>query len=189
MVFSLVFVTFFDTTGTLISLGKQCGFLDENGQAVGIEKAFLSDAIGGVVGSMCGTSTVSAYVESATGIGNGGRTGLTAIVTGICFIIAIFLSPIVLSLFTSSVTASALVIVGILMIGQLREVRWESSVISVSVFLTILMMILTCSISLGIAWGFVTYAIAKIATGKFDEISPSVWILAIIFMFYLFFGL
>lgn len=123
IVFSLLFVTFFDTTDTLISLGRQCGFIDEDGKAVGIEKAFLSDAVGGIIGSICGTSTVTAYVESATGIGMGAKTGLAAIVTGLLFILSIFFSPIVLSLFTSSVTAAALVIVGILMMAQLKEVQ------------------------------------------------------------------
>ena len=189
MVFSLVFVTFFDTTGTLISLGRQCGFIDEDGQAVGIEKAFLSDALGGVIGSICGTSTVTAYVESATGIGLGGKTGLAAIVTGILFILSIFFAPIVLSLFTAPVTAAALVIVGVLMMGQLSEINWKSSVVVASVFMTIVMMILTYSISLGIAWGFVTYAVAKIATGKFKEMSWGIWVLAIVFIIYLFFGL
>ena len=189
IVFSLLFVTFFDTTGTLISLGRQCGFIDEDGKAVGIEKAFLSDAVGGIIGSICGTSTVTAYVESATGIGMGAKTGLAAIVTGLLFILSIFFSPIVLSLFTSSVTAAALVIVGILMMAQLKEVQWDKVVIAASVFMTIIMMILSYSISLGIAWGFVTYAIATIATGKFKEMSWGIYVLVIVFAFYLFFGL
>ena len=189
IVFSLLFVTFFDTTGTLISLGRQCGFIDEDGKAVGIEKAFMSDAVGGIIGSICGTSTVTAYVESATGIGMGAKTGLAAIVTGLLFILSIFFSPIVLSLFTSSVTAAALVIVGILMMAQLKEVQWDNVVIAASVFMTIIMMILSYSISLGIAWGFVTYAIATIATGKFKEMSWGIYVLVIVFAFYLFFGL
>ena len=189
IVFSLVFVTFFDTTGTLISLGRQCGFIDENGQAQGIEKAFLSDAVGGIIGSICGTSTVTAYVESATGIGLGARTGLAAVVTGILFILSIFFAPLVLSLFTSSVTAAALVIVGILMMEQLKEVNWNNLVVAASVFMTIIMMILSYSISLGIAWGFVTYAVATIATGKYREMSWGIWVLGIVFILYLFFGL
>ena len=188
MIFSLVFVTFFDTTGTLISLGRQCGFIDENGQAVGIEKAFLSDAVGGIVGSICGTSTVTAYVESATGIGLGGKTGLTAIVTGILFILSIFFAPIVLSLFTSPVTAAALVIVGILMVVQLKDIEWDNLVVASSAFMTIIMMLLTYSISLGIAWGFVTYAITSLAAKK-DKLNWGMWVLFIIFLIYLFFGL
>ena len=152
MLFSLVFVTFFDTTGTLMALGRQCGFIDEEGQAVGIENAFLADAVGGIVGAIFGTSTVTAYVESATGIGLGGKTGLTAIVTGILFFLSIFFTPLILGLFTSPVTCAALVIVGILMIVQLKEIEWDSLVIAASVFMTIIMMILTYFISLGIAW-------------------------------------
>ena len=189
MLFSLVFVTFFDTTGTLMSLGRQCGFIDEEGQAVGIEKAFLADAVGGIVGAVFGTSTVTAYVESAAGIGNGGKTGLTAIITGILFILSIFFAPLVLGLFTAPVTCAALVIVGILMIVQLKEVQWDSMVVAASVFMTIIMMILTYSISLGIAWGFVIYAIASLASGKAKELGWGIWVLVIVFLIYLFFGL
>ena len=189
MLFSLVFVTFFDTTGTLMALGRQCGFIDEEGQAVGIENAFLADAVGGIVGAIFGTSTVTEYVESATGIGLGGKTGLTAIVTGILFILSIFFTPLILGLFTSPVTCAALVIVGILMIVQLKEIQWDSLVVAASVFMTIIMMILTYSISLGIAWGFVVYAIASLASGKSKELSWGIWLMVIVFIIYLFFGL
>ena len=188
MLFSLVFVTFFDTTGTLMALGRQCGFIDEQGQAVGIENAFLSDAIAGIIGAVFGTSTVTAYVESAAGIGLGGKTGLTAIVTGILFILSIFFTPLILALFTSPVTCAALVIVGILMVVQLKEVEWNSLVVAASVFMTIIMMLLTYSISLGIAWGFVVYAIASLASQK-EKLSWGMWILVIVFIIYLFFGL
>ncbi len=189
MLFSLVFVTFFDTTGTLMALGRQCGFIDEEGQAVGIENAFLVDAVSGIIGAVVGTSTVTAYVESAAGIGNGGTTGLTAIVTGILFILSIFFAPLVLSLFTSPVTCAALVIVGILMIGQLKEVEWDNLIVAASVFMTIVMMILTYSISLGIAWGFVVYAVASLASGKAKELGWGIWLMVIVFIIYLFFGL
>lgn len=188
MLFSLVFVTFFDTTGTLMALGRQCGFIDEDGQAVGIENAFLADAIGGIVGAVFGTSTVTAYVESAAGIGLGDKTGLTAIVTGILFFLSIFFTPLILTLFTSPVTCAALVIVGILMIVQLKEVQWDSLVVASSVFMTIIMMLLTYSISLGIAWGFVVYAITSIASQE-DKLSWSMWVLVIVLVIYLFFGL
>ena len=189
MLFSLVFVTFFDTTGTLMALGRQCGFIDEEGQAVGIQNAFLADAVGGIVGAIFGTSTVTAYVESATGIGLGGKTGLTAIVTGILFILSIFFAPLVLSLFTSPVTCAALVIVGILMIAQLQEVEWGNLIVAASVFMTIIMMILTYSISLGIAWGFVIYAVASLASGKAKELGLGIWLMVVVFVIYLFFGL
>ena len=189
MVFSLLFVTFFDATGTLMSLGKQCGFIDEKGQSMGIEKAFLSDAIGGIIGSVCGTSTVTAFVESATGVGMGAKTGLSAVVTGILFLLSIFVAPLILALFTPSVTAAALVIVGFLMMAQLGSVNWANSVISASVFMTIIMMILSYSISIGIAWGFIAYFVGSIAEGKFKEMGWGMYALMIVFLVYLFFGL
>ena len=189
MVFSLLFVTFFDATGTLMSLGKQCGFIDEKGQSMGIEKAFLSDAIGGIIGSVCGTSTVTAFVESATGIGMGAKTGLAAIVTGILFLLSVFIAPLILSLFTPSVTAAALVIVGFLMMAQLDDVHWGNQVIAASVFMTIIMMILSYSISLGIAWGFLAYFVGSIAEGRYKEIGWEMYVLVIVFLVYLFFGL
>lgn len=189
MVFSLLFVTFFDATGTLMSLGKQCGFIDEKGQSMGIEKAFLSDAIGGIIGSVCGTSTVTAFVESATAVGMGAKTGLSAVVTGILFLLSIFIAPLILALFTPSVTAAALVIVGFLMMAQLGSVDWANSVISASVFMTIIMMILSYSISIGIAWGFIAYFVGSIAEGKFKEMGWGMYVLMIVFLVYLFFGL
>lgn len=189
IVFSLLFVTFFDATGTLMTIGKECGFVDEEGNANGIEKAFLSDAVGGIVGSIFGSSTVTAYVESATGVGIGGRTGLAAVVTGILFLLSVFISPLLLSLFTSSVTAPALIAVGVLMIGQLKEVNWQSNVVSASVSITVIMMVLSYSISIGIAWGFLTYVLGTIAQGKYRKMGIGIWILAIIFLVYLFFGL
>ena len=189
ILFSLLFVTFFDTTGTLIPLAKECGYVKEDGTTEGINNAFISDALGGIVGAIFGSSTVTAYVESATGIGLGGRTGVTAIVTGILFILSVFLAPTVLSLFTSSVTTAALVTVGILMFVQIKDIEWDNLAIVAAVFMTIIMMVLSYSISLGIAFGFITYTIVAIATGKYKELNPLIWILFIVFLIYLFFGL
>nr|WP_294998996.1 NCS2 family permease [uncultured Methanobrevibacter sp.] len=189
ILFSLLFVTFFDTTGTLIPLAKECGYENEDGTTEGINRAFISDALGGIVGAIFGSSTVTAYVESATGIGLGGRTGITAIVTGILFILSVFISPTVLALFTSSVTSAALVIVGILMFVQIKEIQWDEMAIVASVFMTILMMLLTYSISLGIAFGFCTYVITRVASGKYKELNPLVWVLFVVFILYLIFGI
>ena len=189
ILFSLLFVTFFDTTGTLIPLAKECGYVNEDGTTEGINRAFISDALGGIVGAIFGSSTVTAYVESATGIGLGGRTGITAIVTGILFILSVFFAPTVLSLFTSSVTAAALITVGILMFVQIKDIDWDNISIVSAVFMTIIMMILSYSISLGIAFGFITYTIVSIASGKYKELNPLVWVLFIVFLIYLFFGL
>jgi AGZA family xanthine/uracil permease-like MFS transporter len=189
ILFSLLFITFFDTTGTLIPLAKQCGFVDEEGKADGIEKAFIGDALGGIIGAIFGTATLSAYVESGTGIGLGGRTGLTAIVTGICFLLSLFFAPLVLSLFTTPVTTSALVIVGILMMMEIKDIQWDNFIVISSAFMTIIMMLLTYSISLGIAWGFLVYAITSLATGNTEDFNWITWIMVIVFAAYIFFGL
>ena len=120
-------------------------------------------------------------MESATGIELGGRTGLTAIFIGIFFLLSLVFAPTVLSLFTSSVTAAALVIVGILMASQLKEVEWNNMIMASSVFMTTIMMILTYSITIGISWGFITYAVASIACGKTKEFKPITWLLIIVF--------
>lgn len=189
ILFSMLFVTFLDTTGTLIPIAKECGYVNEDGTIEGIKKAFTSDAIGGIVGAVFGSSTVTAYVESAIGIGLGGRTGLTAIVTGILFILSVFFAPLVLALFTPSVTSAALLLVGVLMFVQIRDINWDNLAIVSSVFMTIIMMILSYSISLGIAFGFITYTIVHVASGKYREIKPLVWVLFVVFLIYLFFGL
>ena len=189
MLFSLVFVCFFDTTGTLLGIAKQAGYIDEDGEIEGIEKAFLVDALSGLIGSIFGTSTLTAYVESAAGVGVGGRTGLAAVVTGILFLLSIFFAPTILALFTPAVTSAAVVMVGVLMIMQLKDVQLDNLVVASSVFMTIIMMVLTYSISIGIAWGFVTYTVATIATGKYKELSWGIWVLAILFFLYLLFGL
>ena len=171
MLFSLVFVCFFDTTGTLLGIAKQAGYIDEDGEIEGVEKAFLVDALSGVIGSIFGTSTLTAYVESAAGVGSGGRTGLAAVVTGILFLLSVFFPHTILALFTPAVTSVAIVMVGVLMIMQLKDVQLDNMVVASSVFMTIIMMVLTYSISLGIAWGFVTYTVATIATGRYKELS------------------
>lgn len=189
IVFSIVFITLFDSIGTIIPLGRECGLVDENNSMQGVEKAFLSVSLAGIIGSIFGTSTLVAYLENAVGIGLGGRTGLTAIIVGIFFFLSLFFSNLILSLFTPSVTASALVIVGILMIVQLKDINWNDKIIAASVFMTVLMMVLSFSISIGIAWGFITYAISSLAAGKYEGLSRGIWILAFVFICYLLFGL
>ena len=183
-IFSLLFVDFFDTAGTLVAVGGKVGLINEKGELENAEKALLADSIGTVAGAMLGTSTVTSFVESSSGVGVGGRTGLTAITTGICFLISILFAPIILSLVTNAVTAPALVVVGIMMAQQLKGIDWDDMVIAASAFVTVIMMVLTYSISNGIAFGFITYTVAMIANGKTKEIHPTVWALMIIFVFY-----
>lgn len=184
IIFSFLFVDFFDTAGTLISVGNSCGLVNEDGELENCEKALLSDAIGTVVGAVLGTSTVTSFVESTSGVGVGGRTGLTAVTTGILFSLSVFISPLILSIATNSVTAPALVVVGIMMAQQLGGIDWNDFVYSSSGFVTIIAMVLTYSISNGIALGFITYGIAMIANGKIKEVNKIIWILDIIFIFY-----
>ena len=184
IIFSFLFVDFFDTAGTLISVGNSCGLVNKDGELENAEKALLSDAVGTVVGSVLGTSTVTSFVESASGVGVGGRTGLTAVTTGILFLLSIFVSPIILSVATSAVTAPALVVVGIMMAQQLGGIDWSDFSYTAAGFMTVISMVLFYSISNGIAIGFITYVIAMISSGRIKEISPVVWGLDILFIFY-----
>ncbi len=187
-VFSILFLDFFDTTGTLISIANRIGFVNDKGELYNIEKALLSDSAGSVFGAFMGTSTVTSYVESTAGVGAGGRTGLTAVVTGLLFFLSVIFAP-VLSVFTSAVTAPALIVVGVLMVEQLRGIDWDDFTIAASSFFVVTFMILSYSISNGIAIGFVVYALMKIATGKWKEVSPIVWLLVLLFIFYFGFAL
>lgn len=184
VIFSFLFVDFFDTAGTLVAIGNRCGLVNEDGELINAEKALLSDAIGTVVGAVLGTSTVTSFVESTSGVEVGGRTGLTSCTTGILFFLSILISPIVLSTATNAVTAPALVVVGILMAQQLGGIDWNDFVFTTSGFVTIIAMILTYSISNGIALGFITYGVAMVATGKAKDVSKIIWALDIIFILY-----
>lgn len=184
VIFSFLFVDFFDTAGTLVAVGTEVGLVNDKGELEGAERALLADSIGTVFGAAIGTSTVTSFVESSSGVGVGGRTGLTAVVTGILFLLSIFISPLVLSLITNAVTAPALVVVGVMMARQMKGIDWDNMVYAVSAFITIISMILTYSISNGIAFGFVAYTVAMISAGKTKEIHPTVWVLMVIFVLY-----
>lgn len=181
--FSLLFVDFFDTAGTLISVANRAKLVDENGELENIEKALIADSAGTIFGGFIGTSTVTSYVESTAGVEVGGRTGLTACTTALLFLLSIFFSPL-LSIVTSAITAPALVVVGVLMAQQLGGIDWEDFVFAASGFVTIIMMILTYSISDGIAFGFIVYGLSMAVTGKTKQVSPIVWALIAIFVAY-----
>ncbi len=184
IVFSFLFVDFFDTAGTLVAVGNRCGLVDEEGRLQDAEKALLADSVGTLVGAVLGTSTVTSFVESTSGVEVGGRTGLTACTTGVLFFLSVLISPIILSTATSAVTAPALVVVGILMAQQLGGVDWNDFIYTSAGFVTIIGMILTYSISNGIALGFITYGVSMVATGKGKEVSKIIWILDLIFVLY-----
>lgn len=186
IIFSFLFVDFFDTAGTLVAVGNKIGLVNEKGEMENVEKALLADSIGTVIGAALGTSTVTSFVESSSGVGVGGRTGLTAVVTGLCFLLSIFISPVVLSTAVNAVTAPALVVVGIMMAQQLGGIDWDDMVYAASGFVTVIFMILSYSISNGIALGFITYAVSMVAARRTKEVSFVVW--ALVFIFIIYFG-
>ncbi len=181
IVISFSLVDMFDTIGTLIGTASRAGMLDEDGNLHNMDKALLADAVATSVGAMLGTSTVTTYVESASGVAEGGRTGLTAVTTGILFILAVFLAPFALAVLGQA-TAPALIIVGVLMMGTVRNINFDDFAEALPAFLTIAMMPFTYSIANGIAAGLIFYPIVKIVTGKAKEVHPTVYILAILFI-------
>ncbi len=184
IVFSFLFVDFFDTAGTLVAVANRAGLVNDKGELENIEKALLADSVGTLAGAALGTSTVTSFVESTSGVEVGGRTGLTAVVTGILFLLSVFIAPVVLSMVTSAVTTPALVVVGILMAQQLKGIDWDDIVYAASGFVTVIIMVLTYSISDGIAFGFIVFTLASVAAGRAKEVSPIVWGLCAIFLLY-----
>lgn len=174
-------VDMFDTMGTLYAACSQGNLLDKKGEVVNMNKAMLSDAVATTVGAVCGTSTVTTYVESTAGVAEGGRTGLSSLVTAGMFFIAMFLTPIA-SLIPSTATAAALIFVGVLMMKSVKDIDWNDISIAVPAFLTISMMVFTYNISYGIAFGLLSYVIIKLFTGKVKEVHITTWIITALFL-------
>ncbi|GEC93622.1 MULTISPECIES: NCS2 family permease [Brevibacillus] len=183
VVLTFLFVDFFDATGTLLGVANQAGLLREDGNLPRPGKALASDAIAGMAGAVLGTSTTTAYVESTAGVAAGGRSGFTAVVTGIMFLLALFFSPI-LAIVTPAVTAPALIIVGVLMASHIAKVAWDDLDEAFPAFLTILLMPLTYSIATGIATGFIVYPVMKVMKGKAREVHPAMYVLFFVFLAY-----
>ena len=183
VVLTFLLVTFFDTAGTLIGLAQQAGFMKDN-KMPRVGKALASDSTAMMVGSVLGTSPVGAFVESSAGIAVGGRTGLTAVFVAIFFLISMIFSPL-LGLFTTHVTAPALIIVGVLMAQNTAHIQWDKMEIAVPAFLILIGMPLTYSISDGLALGLITYPICMVATKRTKEITPMMWILFFVFIVFL----
>jgi AGZA family xanthine/uracil permease-like MFS transporter len=186
VMFAFMFVDIFDTMGTLIGVASKANMLDENGDVPHSKQALLSDAIATVVGAMAGTSTTTTYVESAAGVAQGGRTGLTALWTAAFFLLALFFSPIFLAIPTFAV-APALLFVGFLMIESLLKIEYEDVTESVPAILAALMMPFAYSISTGIAFGIISYTIINLVCGKHKKIHPVMYVLAVIFILYFIF--
>ncbi|QQS45632.1 MAG: NCS2 family permease [Acidobacteriota bacterium] len=181
VVFVFLFVDMFDTIGSLVGLGRQAGFMTPDGKLPRINRALFADAAATVGGSLLGTSTVTTYIESSTGVSEGGRTGLTAVVIALLFVAAAFFTPIAGAI-PAIATAPALIIVGMLMIKAVTDIPWDDVTEAIPAFVTILAMPLTFSIANGLALGFILYPLLKLATGKWREASPLVYVLAGLFV-------
>ena len=178
---SLCMIDMFDTIGTLYGACSKGNLLDKDGTPIRMEKMMLSDAIATCTGAIAGTSTVTTFVESSAGVVAGGRTGFTSFITGVCFIVAMFLSPIA-QLIPRSATATALIWVGILMMSSVTKVDWNDASEAIVAFMTFITMLLGYSISKGIGMGIITYIVIQICTGKIKKISIPTWIIGIIFL-------
>lgn len=178
---SLCMIDMFDTIGTLYGACSKGNLLDKDGTPIRMEKMMLSDAIATCTGAIAGTSTVTTFVESSAGVVAGGRTGFTSFITGVCFIVAMFLSPIA-QLIPRSATATALIWVGVLMMSSVTKVDWNDAAEAIVAFMTFITMLLGYSISKGIGMGIITYIVIQICTGKIKKISIPTWIIGIIFL-------
>lgn len=181
VVLSFTFVDMFDTIGTLVGTASKAGMIDKEGKLPRIKKALLADSLATTAGAILGTSTVTTYVESASGVMEGGRTGLTSVVTALLFLLALFFTPVV-GLVPAEATAPALIIVGVLMMGALKEIDFSDFTDAFPAFLTVVMMPFTYSVANGIACGLIAYPVVKLAVGRHKDVHPIVYILAVLFM-------
>lgn len=181
IVFTFLFIDLFDTVGTLVGVSTKAKMVDENGRIPNLKQAFMADAIATTAGAMLGTSTTTTYVESAAGVAQGGRTGLTAFSIACCFAIALFFSPLFLSV-PGAATAPVLILVGMLMMEPVRNIDFDDATEAIPSFITLAMMPLAYSISAGIMLGMISYVIINMCCGKFKKLTPAMYILAVLFI-------
>lgn len=181
IIFSFMLVNLFDSSGTLIGVTDKAGLADHKGKFPRMKQALYVDSISSVAGAFIGTSSVTAYIESSSGVSVGGRTGLTAVVVGILFLLVIFISPLA-GMVPAYAAAGALIYVGVLMTSSLARVKWDDLTEAVPAFVTAVMMPFSFSITEGIALGFISYCLMKLGTGRWREISPCVVVVALLFM-------
>lgn len=181
VVFTFLFIDMFDTMGTVIGVSQKAGFVDENGKVDGLDKIFMADAIGTVAGACLGTSTTTTYVESSAGVGAGGRTGLTAFTAACCFALALLFAPVFLAI-PGAATAPSLIIVGMMMMNPVTKIDWLNYRESIPAFLTVILMPLAYSISDGILIGMISYVVLYALSGKIKQITPTMWVLAVLFI-------
>ncbi|HEY0615262.1 MAG TPA: NCS2 family permease [Candidatus Elarobacter sp.] len=181
IVFTFFFVDFFDATGTLVGLASRAGYLDENGDMPRARRTFASDGLAAMAGAVLGTSTTTAYIESAAGIAEGGRTGLTALAVGVLFLVSTLLWPLA-GVIPAAATAPALIIVGALMLDGLRNIEWGDYAVAIPVFLTMIAMPLTFSIANGVSFGVISYASIMLLSGRGKQVDPLLYVVAVLLM-------
>ena len=181
VVFTFLFVDIFDTLGTLVGVSGKANMLDKNGKIPNAKKAFMADALGTTVGAILGTSTVTTYVESAAGVSEGGRTGLTAFVTALCFIVALFFAPMFIAI-PGAATAPALILVGLFMLSPVKDIDLSDFSEAIPAFICIIAMPFTYSIAEGITLGMLSYVFIHVISGKFTKLTPAMYILAVLFI-------
>jgi AGZA family xanthine/uracil permease-like MFS transporter len=181
IIFVFLFVDLFDNVGTLVAVGKKAGLFDGTRGIPRVNRILLSDAVATITGAMAGTSTVVSYIESAAGVAAGGRSGVTAIVTGLLFLVALFVAPLAGTI-PESATAPALIVVGSMMMTTVAEIEWADPGVAIPAFLTMIAIPLTFSIANGLAFGFVAWTLLKVLRGRFREVSWMVYLLTTLFI-------
>jgi len=183
LIFTLMLADFFDTMGTMVAIGAEAGLLDKDGNPPNAQRILIVDSVAAAAGGAASVSSNTSYIESASGVGEGARTGLASVVTGVLFLFATFLAPLV-SVVPYEAATPALVVVGFLMMQQVRGIDWEDLEIAIPAFLTIVLMPFTYSITAGIGAGFVVYTLIKIVVGKASSIHPLLWVVSALFVLY-----
>ena len=181
IIFAFLFVDIFDNSGTLIGVAKRAGLMGKDGHMPNMGRALLADSTAAMAGSLLGTSTTTSYIESAAGVSAGGRTGLTAIVVAVLFLLALFFAPLAASV-PIYATAPALLFVAVLMVSGLAEIEWDDITVAAPVVITALAMPFTYSIANGIAFGFISWTAIKLLSGRWRELNPALVILSILFV-------
>ncbi|MDO8106668.1 NCS2 family permease [Isoptericola sp. b441] len=183
LIFSLLLADFFDTMGTMVAVGAEAGLNDKDGNPPSTQQILVVDSIGAIAGGASGVSSNTCYIESASGVGDGARTGLASVVTGVAFLLATFLSPLV-EIIPAEAAAPALVIVGFLMVTQVLDIDWRSWELAIPAFFTMVLMPFTYSITVGIGAGVILYVLLQLAVGKAKKVHPLIWLIAALFVVY-----
>ena len=181
VVLTFLFIDMFDTIGTVIGVSKKANMMNADGTIPGVKKVLMADAVATVAGAAFGTSTTTTYVESASGVAAGGRTGLTSFTTAICFAIAMFFAPVFLGI-PSAATSPALILVGVMMMGSIKEVDFNDFSEAIPAYITMIMMPLAYSISDGILLGMISYVVINLLCGKYKKLNPTMYVLAVLFI-------